>query len=100
MKILIVGAGPAGLYLAYLLKRHEPRHDIRIVEPVLAHRFHINPSTVPVSKPELLRCRDFRVLQAPLKRCRDLGQIIRMHEREHGFAHQLLRLVPQHPRQG
>ena len=32
MKILIVGAGPAGLYLAYLLKRHEPKHDIRIVE--------------------------------------------------------------------
>ena len=32
MKILIVGAGPAGLYLAYLVKRHEPRHDIRIVE--------------------------------------------------------------------
>jgi 2-polyprenyl-6-methoxyphenol hydroxylase-like FAD-dependent oxidoreductase len=32
LKILIVGAGPAGLYLAYLLKRHEPRHDIRIVE--------------------------------------------------------------------
>ena len=32
MKILIVGAGPAGLYLAYLVKRHEPRHDIRIVD--------------------------------------------------------------------
>jgi len=32
LKILIVGAGPAGLYLAYLVKRHEPRHDIRIVE--------------------------------------------------------------------
>ena len=32
MKILIVGAGPAGLYLAYLVKRHAPRHDIRIVE--------------------------------------------------------------------
>jgi 2-polyprenyl-6-methoxyphenol hydroxylase-like FAD-dependent oxidoreductase len=32
MKILIVGAGPAGLYLAYLVKRHEPRHEIRIVE--------------------------------------------------------------------
>ena len=32
MKILIVGAGPAGLYLAYLLKRQDARHDIRIVE--------------------------------------------------------------------
>ena len=32
MKILIVGAGPAGLYLAYLLKRHDARHDVRIVE--------------------------------------------------------------------
>jgi 2-polyprenyl-6-methoxyphenol hydroxylase-like FAD-dependent oxidoreductase len=32
VKILIVGAGPAGVYLAYLMKRYEPRHDIRIVE--------------------------------------------------------------------
>jgi 2-polyprenyl-6-methoxyphenol hydroxylase-like FAD-dependent oxidoreductase len=32
MNILIVGAGPAGLYLAYLLKRHDSRHQIRIVE--------------------------------------------------------------------
>ncbi len=32
MKILIVGAGPAGLYLAYLLKRQDARHHIRIVE--------------------------------------------------------------------
>jgi 2-polyprenyl-6-methoxyphenol hydroxylase-like FAD-dependent oxidoreductase len=32
VKILIVGAGPAGLYLAYLVKRQESRHDIRIVE--------------------------------------------------------------------
>jgi len=32
VKILIVGAGPAGLYLAYLLKRHLPRSELRIVE--------------------------------------------------------------------
>jgi 2-polyprenyl-6-methoxyphenol hydroxylase-like FAD-dependent oxidoreductase len=32
MKILIVGAGPAGLYLAYLVKRRLPGPEIRIVE--------------------------------------------------------------------
>ncbi len=32
MRILIVGAGPAGLYLAYLLKRQDATHHIRIVE--------------------------------------------------------------------
>jgi 2-polyprenyl-6-methoxyphenol hydroxylase-like FAD-dependent oxidoreductase len=32
MNILIVGAGPAGLYLAYLLQRQDARHRIRIVE--------------------------------------------------------------------
>jgi 2-polyprenyl-6-methoxyphenol hydroxylase-like FAD-dependent oxidoreductase len=32
MKVLIAGAGPAGLYLAYLLKRRDARHHIRIVE--------------------------------------------------------------------
>ncbi len=32
MKILIVGAGPAGLYLAYLLRRQYARASIRIVE--------------------------------------------------------------------
>ena len=32
MNILICGAGPAGLYLAYLLKRQDARHRIRIVE--------------------------------------------------------------------
>src|SRR5262249_51703908 len=31
-KMLIVGAGPAGLYLAYLAKRDLPGWDIRIVE--------------------------------------------------------------------
>ena len=32
MKILIAGAGPAGLYLAYLVKRQLPGWEIRIVE--------------------------------------------------------------------
>jgi len=32
MRILIVGAGPAGLYLAYLLRRQDAGHRIRIVE--------------------------------------------------------------------
>jgi NADPH-dependent 2,4-dienoyl-CoA reductase/sulfur reductase-like enzyme len=32
MKVLIVGAGPAGLYLAYLLKRQDPAVRLRVVE--------------------------------------------------------------------
>jgi 2-polyprenyl-6-methoxyphenol hydroxylase-like FAD-dependent oxidoreductase len=32
VKILIVGAGPAGLYLAYLVKRQLPGWEVRIVE--------------------------------------------------------------------
>ena len=32
MKIRILGAGPAGLWLARSLKRHDPAHDIAIVE--------------------------------------------------------------------
>jgi len=43
MKILIVGAGPAGLYLAYLLKRQEMRHDIRIVNVFHAGDGNIHP---------------------------------------------------------
>ena len=32
MKITIVGGGPAGLYLALLMKRADPRHEIRVIE--------------------------------------------------------------------
>src|SRR3546814_8972271 len=32
MRVTIVGAGPAGLYLALLLKKADPRHDITIHE--------------------------------------------------------------------
>ena len=32
MKILVAGAGPAGLYFAYLAKRRAPRWEIRVVE--------------------------------------------------------------------
>lgn len=32
MKIGIIGAGPAGLYFALLMKKREPRHEIEIVE--------------------------------------------------------------------
>ena len=29
MKILVIGAGPAGLYFSLLAKKHDPSHDIR-----------------------------------------------------------------------
>src|SRR5262245_5938620 len=32
MKVAVVGAGPAGLYLAFLLKRDHPETDVRVVE--------------------------------------------------------------------
>jgi 2-polyprenyl-6-methoxyphenol hydroxylase-like FAD-dependent oxidoreductase len=32
LKILVAGAGPAGLYFAYLAKRRAPQWDIRVVE--------------------------------------------------------------------
>ena len=32
MRIGIVGGGPAGLYLALLMKQHNPAHDVRVVE--------------------------------------------------------------------
>src|SRR5690349_12525331 len=32
MLVLVVGAGPAGLYLSYLLKRADPRRAVRVVE--------------------------------------------------------------------
>jgi 2-polyprenyl-6-methoxyphenol hydroxylase-like FAD-dependent oxidoreductase len=32
LKILVVGAGPAGLYFSYLAKRHAPHWQVRVVE--------------------------------------------------------------------
>lgn len=32
MRIAILGAGPAGLYLAYLIRRRDPAAEIRVVE--------------------------------------------------------------------
>jgi anthraniloyl-CoA monooxygenase len=32
VKVAIIGAGPAGLYLAILLKRDDPRHEVRVFE--------------------------------------------------------------------
>ena len=32
MKIGVIGGGPAGLFYAYLMKRDEPRHEIRVIE--------------------------------------------------------------------
>jgi anthraniloyl-CoA monooxygenase len=32
MKIRIVGGGPAGLFYAYLMKREDPSHDVRVFE--------------------------------------------------------------------
>ena len=32
MRVAVLGAGPAGLYLAILLKKADPRHDITITE--------------------------------------------------------------------
>ena len=32
MKVLVVGAGPAGLYLSYLLRKADPKCELRVVE--------------------------------------------------------------------
>ena len=32
MKIRVIGGGPAGLFYAYLMKRGDPAHDIRVYE--------------------------------------------------------------------
>jgi len=32
MRIVILGAGPAGLYLAYIIRRRNPRADVRVIE--------------------------------------------------------------------
>lgn len=32
MKIRIIGGGPAGLFFAYLMKHHDPGHDVRVYE--------------------------------------------------------------------
>src|SRR6478672_3900045 len=32
MRVLVVGAGPAGLYLSYLLKKADARREVRVVE--------------------------------------------------------------------
>ena len=32
MRIVCVGGGPGGLYFALLMKRANPRHDIRVIE--------------------------------------------------------------------
>ncbi|MDP9013013.1 MAG: FAD-dependent monooxygenase [Pseudomonadota bacterium] len=32
MKIRIIGGGPAGLFFAYLMKHHNPDHDVRVYE--------------------------------------------------------------------
>lgn len=32
MKIRVIGGGPAGLFYVYLMKRDDPRHDIRVYE--------------------------------------------------------------------
>jgi 2-polyprenyl-6-methoxyphenol hydroxylase-like FAD-dependent oxidoreductase len=32
MKIAVIGGGPAGLFFASLMKRHDPSHDVRVIE--------------------------------------------------------------------
>jgi anthraniloyl-CoA monooxygenase len=32
MKIAVIGGGPAGLFFASLMKRHDPAHDVRVIE--------------------------------------------------------------------
>jgi 2-polyprenyl-6-methoxyphenol hydroxylase-like FAD-dependent oxidoreductase len=40
VKIVCVGAGPAGLYFALLMKKHDPRHEITVLERNAASSVH------------------------------------------------------------
>ena len=48
MKIRILGAGPAGMYFAALMKRHDPTHDIVAVlrkhRPLISRIFYYRRS--------------------------------------------------------
>ena len=45
MRIAILGAGPAGLYLSYLIKRRRPDADIVVIEQNAAAALAIAPDS-------------------------------------------------------
>ena len=80
MRVMIVGAGPAGLYAAILLKRSRPDLDIRIVEQndanvtfgfgvvfsdqALAFLRHDDPETADLIEPHMKHWNDITLVHA------------------------------------
>lgn len=80
MKIAIVGGGPAGLYFGYLMKRADPRHDVRVIEqnaPNATYGFGVVFSDSALSYLEDADVESFDAIQARMEMWDDLAIVHR-----------------------